>query len=155
MRLSHPATFTPAMLAGSSRALPHIRLAGGASAREGRLEAQLPDGRWGSVCEQDGYVVDQPPGSSRFPVESAAKVACAQLGFSGGVVRDAAFYGTGLSPVAADLRCSSTAPTLTACSFAGPELDRGQCGDGHIQVAVACAGMQQGHACPFVCLGCG
>lgn len=69
-------------------AVTGIRLVGGPNRNAGRLEVRV-GGWWGTVCSarNSEYELD----------ENAAKVACRQLGKSGGIVHNGAFYGPGSS----------------------------------------------------------
>jgi len=67
-----------------------VRLAGGPSPREGRLEVQLPSGRWRSVCESEGWLDYYFPSWNPDQLPLARHV-CKHLGYGGGVPRGAAF----------------------------------------------------------------
>lgn len=80
----------------TTSALPHpaavtgIRLVGGPNPNAGRLEVKI-GGWWGSVCSKRNY-----DGVFSFN-DTAARVACRQLGKTGGIAHSYAFYGRGSS----------------------------------------------------------
>lgn len=86
-----------------------VHLAGGRTEREGSIEVQLaPGGRWSSLSGEDAG--------------AAARLACVELGFGGGVARVGPLFteSGGAAPAAiASLRCGANATTLNECSFAG------------------------------------
>jgi len=81
-----------------------IRLVGGASYLEGRVEICY-NNTWGTVCDDDWDTAD-------------ANVACGQLGFSqsGSIARSNAFFGQGTGPIFLDdVRCLGTEAQLGNC----------------------------------------
>ena len=84
-----------------------MRLAGGPSEQQGRLEVQLVgNNSWLGVCS---WSTDWVP---------LAQVVCRWLGFTGGVMRSGGWYGTAGQLGLADLVCSPGAADLNGCSFA-------------------------------------
>jgi len=85
-----------------------LRLVGGPSKREGRVEARLGGsaGKWGPICNRN-HLTDM----------ASARVICRQLGFDGPVaVRGAAFYGNGSAPPVLEIaRCRGSEGGLHAC----------------------------------------
>ena len=84
---------------------PDVRLVGGSSSLEGRVEVLL-DGMWGTVCD-DLWGLDD------------AVVVCRQLGYPSVIAaRTSAFYGAGsFSIVMADVVCSGNESRLQDCQF--------------------------------------
>ena len=83
-----------------------VRLAGGATAGEGRLEVRR-DGAWGTVCDD------------RFTAADAAAV-CRQLGYAGGEARRRAAFGEGTGAIwMDDVQCAGDEARLADCPFAG------------------------------------
>ncbi len=83
----------------------HVRLVDGSAVYEGRLEVQLEDGSWGTVCDDTFDDIN-------------AAVVCRQLGMTGGVARSNATYGPGTLPIVmADTYCLGTESTLGKCSY--------------------------------------
>ena len=81
----------------------NLRLAGGASPREGRVEVFL-DGEWGTVCDDYFAEVD-------------ATVACRQLGYSAGETYEP---GPGSGPIHLDnVGCAGTEQRLIDCPYHG------------------------------------
>ncbi|XP_038069984.1 deleted in malignant brain tumors 1 protein-like isoform X2 [Patiria miniata] len=82
-----------------------IRLVGGTSIREGRVEVLL-NGDWGTVCDDGWGLTD-------------AKVVCRQLGFAGALsAHSLAHFGQGTVPIAMDdVQCTGSESRLTDCSF--------------------------------------
>ncbi len=81
-----------------------LRLVGGASDLEGRLEVCI-GGRWGTVCDDQWDTFD-------------AAVVCSQLGFprEGATARTGAFFGQGTGPIFFDeTRCSGNESKLVDC----------------------------------------
>uniref|UniRef100_A0A3P8TNZ3 Neurotrypsin n=1 Tax=Amphiprion percula TaxID=161767 RepID=A0A3P8TNZ3_AMPPE len=80
-----------------------VRLMGGESPREGRVELYL-SGQWGTVCD-DGWT------------DHDAEVVCRQLGFSGvAKARVMAYFGEGTGPIHVDnVRCSGEERSLADC----------------------------------------
>jgi hypothetical protein len=82
-----------------------IRLVGGASARDGRVEINH-DG-WGTVCDDGWDNLD-------------AQVVCRQLGYSGGVGYQGGQYPQGVDPIwMDDVACVGSEARLDACAFGG------------------------------------
>ncbi|XP_027555809.1 neurotrypsin-like isoform X2 [Neopelma chrysocephalum] len=81
-----------------------VRLAGGRSPSEGRVEVYY-NGDWGTVCD-DGWT------------DLGAQVVCRQLGFSGTAkARAMAYFGEGHGPIHLDnIECSGTEHTLGQCA---------------------------------------
>ncbi|XP_038069843.1 deleted in malignant brain tumors 1 protein-like [Patiria miniata] len=82
-----------------------IRLVGGTSIHEGRVEVLL-NGDWGTVCD-DGWGLND------------AKVVCRQLDFTGALsAHSLAHFGQGTVPIAmSEVRCTGSESRLTDCSF--------------------------------------
>jgi len=82
-----------------------VRLVGGPSPREGRLEVYY-NGTWGTVCDGDFN-------------NAAARVACYMLGFTGGQdIGDR--YGAGNGTIwLDDVRCDGTETNITECEHRG------------------------------------
>ncbi|XP_070408687.1 neurotrypsin isoform X2 [Nothobranchius furzeri] len=80
-----------------------VRLVGGESSREGRVEIYL-SGQWGTICD-DGWT------------DNDAEVVCRQLGFSGvAKARVMAYFGEGTGPIHVDnVRCSGNERSLADC----------------------------------------
>ncbi|XP_037530254.1 neurotrypsin [Nematolebias whitei] len=80
-----------------------IRLVGGESSREGRVEIYL-SGQWGTVCD-DGWT------------DQDAEVVCRQLGFSGvAKARVMAYFGEGTGPIHMDnVKCTGEERSLADC----------------------------------------
>lgn len=123
----HPslALLPPPHLTGSAPF--EVRLAGGASSAEGRLEV-LVNGSWAGVCW-----------SSWPPFLPAAAVACRSLGLAGGSVRKSNFYGASQRLAIGAVSCTGKEASLADCSFAGVTPQGSAClpDDG---VGVACEG---------------
>lgn len=87
--------------------LPGIRLAGGSSPNEGRVEV-FHEGVWGTVCDDSWGV-------------QAADIVCSQLGFSFAIeAKFSAYFGEGLGPIWLDnVQCSSADTRLETCSHNG------------------------------------
>lgn len=121
MRLSFQAAIAvPSAVPAAAGALGDVRgvrLAGGPSPAEGRLEVQLGD-RWGLVRSNswNGYMASYSPAD--VASLAAAATVCAQLGFGGGALRGAAFYGAGaLQEVLAVPQCPPGAASLADCGL--------------------------------------
>ena len=84
-----------------------LRLRGGTTAREGRLEIYHND-QWGTVCDRGFGITD-------------ANVVCRQLGLPGALeAKDAAFFGQGGGPTHLDeVVCLGSETRLTDCNSAG------------------------------------
>jgi len=84
-----------------------IRLVGGGSYKEGRVEVYY-NGRWGTVCD-DGWD------------DTDAGVVCKQLGFgSSGTAIGSAFFGQGSGSIWLDnVVCTGREPALSTCSHLG------------------------------------
>ncbi|XP_067106406.1 neurotrypsin [Osmerus mordax] len=80
-----------------------VRLVGGESPREGRVELYL-SGQWGTVCD-DGWN------------DRGAEVVCRQLGYSGvAKARVMAYFGEGTGPIHVDnVKCSGEELSLADC----------------------------------------
>ncbi|XP_072024719.1 scavenger receptor cysteine-rich domain-containing protein DMBT1-like [Amphiura filiformis] len=92
----------------SSTAHGSVRLVGGPSELEGRLEIHH-SGQWGTVCD-DGWSMDN------------SNVVCRQLGFLGALnqVTSVNQYGEGIGPIFLDnVVCVGTESTLEACASSG------------------------------------
>ncbi|XP_069395150.1 neurotrypsin isoform X1 [Paralichthys olivaceus] len=88
---------------------PLVRLVGGESRKEGRVEVFL-NNQWGSVCDDDWNDV-------------SAAVVCRQLGFTGKTkARSMAYFGEGQGPIHLDnVRCSGTETSLEQCTAVGQD----------------------------------
>ncbi|XP_069114156.1 macrophage scavenger receptor types I and II-like isoform X3 [Argopecten irradians] len=83
-----------------------IRLVGGSSNKEGRVEI-LYNGNWGTICD-DGFGTPD------------ATVVCNQLGYSGGEAYSRAYFGEGTGPVwMEELDCTGSECNLADCPFPG------------------------------------
>ena len=92
--------------AGDGAAEGDVRLVGGSTEQEGRVEI-YHDGEWGTVCD-DRFVSDD------------AEVVCRQLGYTGGEVHSRAAFGAGTGTIwMDDVRCAGTESRLADCPFAG------------------------------------
>ena len=82
-----------------------VRLVGGDSAAEGRVEL-LFDGMWGTVCDHSWDL-------------AAASVVCRQLGYPSAIAaKKSAFYGPGGLPILMDnVACSGNENRLLDCFF--------------------------------------
>uniref|UniRef100_A0A3Q0RS79 Neurotrypsin n=1 Tax=Amphilophus citrinellus TaxID=61819 RepID=A0A3Q0RS79_AMPCI len=87
----------------NGESLPTIRLVGGESPREGRVELYL-SGQWGTVCD-DGWT------------DHDAEVVCRQLGYSGvAKARVMAYFGEGTGPIHVDnVKCTGEELSLADC----------------------------------------
>ncbi|XP_078685512.1 uncharacterized protein LOC144918527 [Branchiostoma floridae x Branchiostoma belcheri] len=106
-----------------------IRLVGGSSRSEGRVEVRPADSMtWGTVCH------------NRFDMKDA-DVVCKMLGYpSARQVRNNAYFGTGRGPIYMDdLRCNGDETSLFNCSYPGWMIHDLNCS--HDQAAgVECTG---------------
>ena len=99
---------TTELPAGAASAWSTIRLVGGQTVSEGRVELMRSDGVWGTICDDVWDFND-------------AVTACRELGFAGAV---AAFthakFGAGLGPIwLDDVQCDGTETSLAACTRNG------------------------------------
>ncbi|KAG7511560.1 neurotrypsin-like [Solea senegalensis] len=88
---------------------PLVRLVGGESRKEGRVEVFI-NNQWGSVCD-DGWN------------DVSAAVVCKQLGFTGTAkARSMAYFGEGRGPIHLDnVRCSGREASLEQCATVGQD----------------------------------
>ena len=91
---------------------PLIRLVGGTSYNEGRVEVNY-NGTWGTVCDDGWSSID-------------ARVVCRQLGFgSSGSALSRAFFGQGSGPILLDdVACTGSELTLADCRHLGVGVTR-------------------------------
>ena len=84
-----------------------IRLVGGATASEGRIEIYL-NGVWGTVCDDYWDILD-------------AVVACRQLGYSSALsAHGSAYFGAGTGAIHYDnVACTGSEACLADCSHSG------------------------------------
>ena len=89
-----------------------VRLAGGSSYNEGRVEVNY-NGEWGTVCDDGWSSID-------------AVVVCRQLGFgSSGRSYFRAYFGQGSGPIWLDnIGCIGNESTLASCSHLGLGITR-------------------------------
>ncbi|XP_068177668.1 neurotrypsin isoform X3 [Antennarius striatus] len=87
-----------------------VRLVGGESQREGRVELYL-SGQWGTVCD-DGWS------------DRDAEVVCRQLGYSGvSKARVMAYFGEGTGPIHVDnVKCSGEERSIADCIKQAPGI---------------------------------
>ncbi|XP_066296793.1 soluble scavenger receptor cysteine-rich domain-containing protein SSC5D-like [Branchiostoma lanceolatum] len=113
---------SPTVVPASDR----IRLVGGSTTSEGRLEVRPANSYvWGTVCDDSFDAVD-------------AQVACRTLGYATAIeYRDSAAFGQGSGQIYMDdLECSGTESSLFDCSYRGWGVH--DCGHGE-DVGVVCA----------------
>ena len=90
---------------------PLVRLIGGSSYNEGRVEVNY-NGEWGTVCD-DGWSY------------SDAVVVCRQLGFGSGTAYSRAYFGQGFGPILLDsVLCTGSESTLASCRHLGVNVTR-------------------------------
>lgn len=114
---------------GRGPAIPVIRLAGGSSAHEGRVELYHA-GQWGTVCDDQWDDAD-------------AEVVCRQLGLSGiAKAWNQAYFGEGSGPVLLDeVRCTGNELSIEQC----PKSSWGEHNCGHKEDAgVSCTPLTDG-----------
>ncbi|XP_066296790.1 scavenger receptor cysteine-rich domain-containing group B protein-like [Branchiostoma lanceolatum] len=90
-----------------------IRLSGGSSSNEGRVEVRPADSyEWGTVCDDEFDLND-------------ANVVCRMLGYSSAsAVRNSAYFGAGTGPIYMDnLECTGTETSLFSCAYNGWGID--------------------------------
>lgn len=81
-----------------------VRLVGGATHHEGRVEVYVEGRGWGTMCDD-------------LSSKSLANVVCAQLGFLGGTVKGGAAHGPGRHPILLDnVVCSGNELNILNCS---------------------------------------
>uniref|UniRef100_A0A2K6GL16 Neurotrypsin n=1 Tax=Propithecus coquereli TaxID=379532 RepID=A0A2K6GL16_PROCO len=110
-------------------AFPAVRLAGGSSPREGRVELYRA-GQWGTVCDDQWDDAD-------------AEVICRQLGLSGiAKAWSQAYFGEGSGPVVLDeVRCTGNELSIEQC----PKSSWGEHNCGHKEDAgVSCTPLTDG-----------
>ncbi|XP_035694593.1 uncharacterized protein LOC118428599 [Branchiostoma floridae] len=109
---------------------PGIRLMGGSSSSEGRVEV-YHDGQWGTVCDDDFDMND-------------ANVICRQLGYGSALeARSKAAFGAGSDPIwLDDLNCGGSETSIEDCTHNG--WGSHNCGH-HEDAGVVCSGAAQ---CP-------
>ena len=124
-----------------------LRLVNGSNTTSGRLEVQLRNGTWGTICDDSFSDID-------------AAVVCRQLGLSGGSAVGGAYFGAGVALGIAmdDVNCTGTERGLGQCWF---DKDTSDCGHSE-DVGVVCelpgewrlhiAGCSCRCGVPFTCL---
>lgn len=128
----------PTSLGAGASTITGLRLTGGPTPAEGRVEVQLAGGStWGTV---EGLVTDTIP-----------SVVCRQLGFGGGAMRGGGMYHAHfLEPHLADepelpgmlrdVSCSGQEEALSNCSYARERAEMGVIGASLEPLGVACTG---------------
>ncbi|MXY17489.1 MAG: hypothetical protein F4Y57_10970, partial [Acidobacteria bacterium] len=97
---------TDAVADANDAAEGDVRLVGGSTEREGRVEIHH-NGEWGTVCDD------------RFTSDAAA-VVCRQLGLTGGQAHTRAHFGAGTGTIwMDDVSCAGTESRLADCPFGG------------------------------------
>ena len=92
--------------AANSTAEGDVRLVGGGTDQEGRVEV-FHNSEWGTVCD-DRFTADD------------AKVVCRQLGLTGGAAHTRAAFGAGTGTIwMDDVQCVGSESRLADCPFAG------------------------------------
>lgn len=93
-----------------------LRLVGGSSANEGRVEV-FHAGQWGTVCDD----IWSPPNTDH---PENAEVVCRQLGFGPPLAAPSeAFFGEGSGPIwMDDVFCVGSEQRLVDCPFRGPNV---------------------------------
>ncbi|KAI8517427.1 scavenger receptor [Branchiostoma belcheri] len=97
------------VVCSSSAVSSRIRLVGGSTIYEGRVEVRPADSyTWGTVCDDSFDILD-------------ATVVCRSLGYSGALeYRDSASFGQGSGPIYMDdLACTGSESSLFSCSYSG------------------------------------
>ena len=108
-----------------------VRLVGGSSYNEGRLEVKY-NGEWGSVCYYGWYNTIR-----------NTYVVCRQLGFgTSGRYYSSYRFGQGTGPIwLEDVLCTGTEMTLASCGHLGVNITR-NCRYYHEDVGIQCYGSQ-------------
>ena len=103
-----------------------VRLVGGSSANEGRVEIRLGNGQWGTVCDDSFDIND-------------ANVVCRQLGYEiAASYEGSAYFGQGNGSIwLDDVECDGDEETLLDCSSDG--WSQHNCGH-YEDVGVVCLG---------------
>ena len=116
--------------------ITNVRLVNGTDTTNGRLEVQLRNGSWGTVCDDS------------FNATSAA-VVCRQLGLAGGAAFSGAYFGAGVAlGIAMDeVTCTGAERSLGDCPY---DPDASDCSHSE-DVAVICSTPGQ---CNRVAWGC-
>ncbi|XP_011677589.2 sushi, von Willebrand factor type A, EGF and pentraxin domain-containing protein 1 [Strongylocentrotus purpuratus] len=92
-------------ISNSTKVQSTIRLVGGSTEYEGRVEVSFGD-RWGTVCDDMWSLID-------------ANVACRQLGYGSAIaVKDSSVFGGGTGPIFMDnVECTGRETSLDSCPF--------------------------------------
>lgn len=147
-----PAPVPPA--AGASP-ISEVRLVGGLTLQDGRVEVRVGGGPWGSVCANIPY--DATKHQDVWTLVRATRVAravCRSLGLRGGTPQGPV-YGAAPPAVLTNLACSGEEGSLSQCSFTRPGVGcqykptwlRSD-GDAPSYFSVACAGERVGVQVP-------